>query len=249
MEITPQLQGLGLEDREIKIYLALLELAESTVLPIAKKAGIKRTYAYDILDSLIKKGLVSYIEKNGRRHYIAEDPKKIEHMLKEKLERFRDVLPEIRSIYNHAAGKPKVRFYEGAENFKQLYEEIAHTNEYASIASPDHFYNLLGKEYLDHLTDNIIKNKTKVRELFTYSYNDLHFAKRYQKGLQEVRLLPENFEIDTDILLFKDKLILFSFKDNIHAISIEGSAIIDAHWKLFNLLWNATKPGEADIKL
>ncbi len=246
MNLVTTLEEIGLEEREVKVYLALLELNESTVLPIATKAGIKRTYTYDILESLQKKGLVSYIAKNGRRRYIAEDPKKLEQILKDRLERFRDVLPEIRSVYNQHTTKPIVRFYEGAENVKPLYEELAHTTEFATFASPDHFYDFLGKEYVSYLTKNIVKNKTRARELLTYSYTEVHFAKEYQPPLQEVRLLPEALELNTDMILLPKKLILVSFEGGdkgVHAISIEGSSIVDAHQKMFDLVWSATGKG------
>lgn len=240
MELIETLQSAGLEEREVRIYLALLELDESTVLPIAQKAGIKRTYAYDILDSLQKKGLVSYVEKNGRRRYVAEDPKKIEELLKTRLQQFKEVLPEINSIYNRDVNKPKIRFFEGPEAVKPLYEELAHCKEYASLASADHFYDLLGTEYINYLTKNIVKNKTHARELLAHSYVEVHFEKLYTKPLQEVRLLPADMEIDTDMLLFPGKLVLISYHGTVHAISIEGSSIIDTHQKMFDLLWKAT---------
>ncbi len=249
MELLNVLQEIGLEEREVKIYLALLELDESTVLPIATKAGIKRTYTYDILEALQNKGLVSYIEKNGRRRYSAEDPKKLESMLKERLEHFRELLPEIRSIYNKATNKPKVRFYEGTAAVKELYEELAHVKEYASIASPDHFYELLGKDYIDYLTKNILKNKTRGRELFVHSYVEVHFEKQYHAPLQEVRWLPPDVEIDTDMFIFPNKLVLISYRGTTHAISIEESSIIDTHRKMFDLLWAATPPGRPEIKI
>lgn len=243
MELVESLKDIGLEEREVKIYLALLELGESTVLPVAQKSDIKRTYAYDVLDSLMKKGLVSYVEKNGRRRYAAEDPKKIDQILRDRLAHFRDVLPEIMTIFNRSINKPKVRFYEGSDNIRGLYEEFAHVKEYVSLASPDHFYDLLGKPYLDYLTTNILKNKTKVRELFAQSYTEVHFQKRYVKGLQEMRLLPPEIELDTDLTIFdRQKLVLISYAGVPHAISIEGSTIIDTHLKMFDLLWAATSP-------
>jgi len=215
MELESTLQEIGLEEREIKVYLALLELDESTVLPIATKAGVKRTYTYDILSDLIKKGLVTYVEKNGRRRYIAEDPKQLDTMLKERLQRFHEVLPELKSLYNRNANKPKVRFFEGKEQVATLYDELGEATEYASLASPDHFYELLGTEYLDKLTTKIVRKKIKVRELFAHSYSEVHFEKQYTKGVQEVRLLPAEVEIDTDMLIF-------------------------THKKMFDLLWAAT---------
>lgn len=247
VKLTNILTDIGLEEREARVYLATLELNQSTVLPIATKAGIKRTYTYDILESLQKKGLVAYVEQKGRRRYSAEDPAKLEEMLKTKLQSFRDVLPEIRTIYNRSTNKPKVRFYEGADAVKPLYEELAHTKEYASLASPDHFIDLLGDQYIHYLTKNIIKNGTRGRELFTHSYTEIFFENEYKKPLQEIRWLAPEIELDTDLLLFPGKLILISYHGTVHAIVIEGSSIIDTHKVMFDLLWAATPPGKPKI--
>ncbi len=244
MEIATVLTEIGLEEREARVYLACLELNQSTVLPIATKAGIKRTYTYDILESLQKKGLVAYVEQKGRRRYSAEDPAKLENILKTRLQSFRDVLPEIRSIYNRSTSKPKVRFYEGQEAVRPLYEELAHTKEYASLASPDHFFELLGNEYIHYLTKHIVKNGTRGRELFVHSYSEIFFENDYAKPLQEIRWLSPDIELDTDMLLLPGKLILISYSGTVHAIVIEGSSIIDTHRVMFDLLWASTPPGK-----
>ncbi len=46
------LRSLGLTDKEIKVYLASLQLGVSLVQKIASTAGLNRTSAYDLLKSL-----------------------------------------------------------------------------------------------------------------------------------------------------------------------------------------------------
>ena len=66
MEIQEILKEIVLSDKEAKVYLSVLELGESTVLPISKKSEYKRTYCYDILSDLVEKNLVSYVVKKGK---------------------------------------------------------------------------------------------------------------------------------------------------------------------------------------
>ena len=47
-----KLEQIGLDPKEAKVYLAMLELGETTVARIAQKSKIKRTTAYDLVDSL-----------------------------------------------------------------------------------------------------------------------------------------------------------------------------------------------------
>jgi len=79
-----ELEKLGLNDKESKAYLALLELGEGNIGKIAKKSGIRRTTVYDVIESLLKKGLISSSRKNKRVVYLAEAPRKLEQDLEEK---------------------------------------------------------------------------------------------------------------------------------------------------------------------
>ena len=61
MEEVSILEDLGLSKREAKAYLALLELGSTTVGEIIKKTDIPSSKIYEVLDRLMKKGLVSYV--------------------------------------------------------------------------------------------------------------------------------------------------------------------------------------------
>ncbi|HEY1074282.1 MAG TPA: helix-turn-helix domain-containing protein [Patescibacteria group bacterium] len=240
MDLVQSLQEIGLQEREIKIYLALLELGESTVLPLSKQSGIKRTYCYDILPLLQEKGLVSFIERNGRRHYSAEDPAKIEQLLKGRLERFIGILPDLRSIYGQSPNKPRVRYYEGDDVGKEIVDELARSKSFDAISSPDHLNKYIGKSLLEELAVQMVKRGTVSRELYTRGALPVTWPKLYKKPLQEVRYLPEGVTMQNDILIYGKKLVLISYEQQVHGLVIEGSAIVDAHKQLFELLWKST---------
>ena len=58
------LRNIGLSEGEITIYSALLDLGKAPVNKIHEKVGIERRNIYDILNKLIERGLVSYINEN-----------------------------------------------------------------------------------------------------------------------------------------------------------------------------------------
>src|SRR5947207_3207517 len=55
--MIPQLTGLGLTSYEAKAYLALLRRDSSTASQVARLAGVPRQRVYDVLASLVGKGL------------------------------------------------------------------------------------------------------------------------------------------------------------------------------------------------
>ena len=60
-----KLEKLGFSPKEADVYISLLELGSAVVSDVAKKAGINRSTAYVLLESLEKKGFVSVSEKDN----------------------------------------------------------------------------------------------------------------------------------------------------------------------------------------
>ncbi len=84
MTTTEALQNLGLNEKEAKVYLASLELGYASVQSIAKKADINRATAYFIIEGLMKKGLMTQIEKDKKTFFAAEDPKSLRLIIERK---------------------------------------------------------------------------------------------------------------------------------------------------------------------
>ena len=57
------LEQLGLSQREISIYLALLKLGTASIRDIASQTEINRGTTYETLKDLARKGIVSYFPK------------------------------------------------------------------------------------------------------------------------------------------------------------------------------------------
>src|SRR3989344_338048 len=142
-ELPTTLHSLGFSEKEATVYVAILELGHGTVTEIARKAGINRTTGYDILDSLANKGIVNVTGKEPRQEYAAEPPesvisylKKEVEIAKERIARAETLIPQLRSV--HATqNRPRIKFYEGSDGLKQVYEDTLTSTEpiraYANI--------------------------------------------------------------------------------------------------------------------
>ena len=129
------LLALNFSEKEANVYLALLELGKGTVSQIGRKANINRTTGYNILSQLVQKGLVSISGKEPKQEYVAESPDKIKQYLKEEVKKNEEYLtqadkaiPALKSIHN-VKGRPQVRFYEGKEGIKEIYEDTLTSHE------------------------------------------------------------------------------------------------------------------------
>lgn len=230
----------GLNEREASAYLALLELGESSVSQVGLRSGIERTYCYDILESLVKKDLANVLEKNGRRRYLAADPKTLTRLLEQRLAVVREGMPELQAHQNTDGQRPTVRFYEGQAAINNLYQELLVAKEYDAIVSPAALYQAMG-EQIDLFAVQVVARGTKARELVTAESGLPEYARHFKKPLQEARLLPKTVSISTDTLIFENKVVSVAYTPVPHAIVTEGSEIVATQKALFEFMWRAAK--------
>lgn len=239
------LKEIGLSDRESSVYLAVLELGASSVSPIAKKSGYNRSYCYDILSALVERSLVSFIIKNGRRRYKAEDPDKIFYKLNNNLIMYKSILPQLHSLYNiSVGGKPKVSFYEGVEEIFSLYEQIEGSKQFDAIGSPSYIEKYIGK-YFNKITSKIFTKDIIVRELNPQGSPMVPYLTSYIQPYHERRFLEGVTELKTDMMIYKNKLSLISYGETPHAVVIEDSSIVETQRILFDIIWKNTPKSDS----
>jgi len=240
---TPQesLKIIGLNEKETAIYLAALELGQETVSHIAKKADIKRPTAYLILDALQKRGLVNAISKGKQTLYGAEEPQKLMGFVAQKERALRNILPYLEAIHNKRIAKPRVRFYEGREGLKRIYEEGFKTKEMRFWGSMESIV----KEFRDVVEWFIsLSHKTKLRtyDLLTNTPEDHAFAKRVIRPGYDVRFFPKDLFISTDSMIFENKVSIIAFAPEPHGLIIESEDIARSFRSLWELAWRGATP-------
>lgn len=126
-----ELQLFGLAEKEAKVYIAILELGTGTVQEISQKSGINRATTYIQIDSLMRRGLISSVDKDKKSVFMAEKPQRLLEILqneKEKIEslenKFTALMPDFEAIYNVLADRPRVRFFGGVAGLDIVRNEI-----------------------------------------------------------------------------------------------------------------------------
>jgi len=82
---TQILEDLGLTNAEIRVYVALLELGSSSAGKIIEKSGLQNSVVHRALNSLIEKGLISYIKEGKRTLMVVNCTSRCKPEEKEKL--------------------------------------------------------------------------------------------------------------------------------------------------------------------
>ena len=83
-----------------------------------KKTGLHRVLIYDALESLIKKGLASYVIKENIKYFQAADPQRLLNFIEEKQEQAKSIIPELALLQTQSHKKQTVSIYEGIKGLK-----------------------------------------------------------------------------------------------------------------------------------
>lgn len=247
-----QLQQFGLDEKEAKVYLALLELGPAPIPNIARKSGVKRTSVYDILERLIKLGFVTMMTKKKHRVYSAEEPEKIKKFwleqqkeTKEKIQDLDKILPELKSLFNISAIlRPKIKFFEGIEEIKKVFEDIliCKNKEYWYITSRKKLKELVGEEYLNEFVKKRAAAKIKIYSLRTETDKlEDKYLRQHKKELREVCYLPEGIDFNNTIVVYDNKVAIFSSKKENYGFIVESDELVGTMMTLIKILWATYK--------
>ncbi len=239
--------SIGFSEKEALVYLALLELGKRTVSPIARKSGINRTTVYDILESLISKGLVSISGKEPLQEYVAESPDKILKKIQDEIEtkqqellQAQNLVPQLKSLHN-ITDRPKVMFYEGMKGVEQVYEDTLASHEtilaYANVnemhkALPDYF-----PKYYKRRTNKGIH----IKAIVPSNEAGVERAGKDAEEARESALVPaDKVYFSPEINIYDNKVMIASWKEKL-GIIIESKEISAAMKTIYNLAWAEAK--------
>ena len=239
-----QLEDAGLNETEAKIYLAALELGETSVSRIATKSGVKRTTVYLSMENLMKKGLMSAIKKDGKINYFAEDPRNLEQIMEERKKRIARLMPQLLSFTNLIDRKPTIRYFEETAGIKEVLKDVLNypKNEACIMYSDSYITDFETTFFSDYYIPERIKKRIFVRKLLTQSEKLSAIDRTNVSLLQKTRFLPkETFNMEIEILIYgNDKVSIISFEEKI-ALIIESQKIHSSLKSIFETMWSIAK--------
>lgn len=251
MDIEP-LRKLGLTDGEIRVYLALVRLGESTSGPLVDESGISVSKVYTILDRLAKKGLTSHIVKRKTKYFKAADPDRLSVYLQEK----------------EAELKEQESTLKGMISLLKLEQQTAITSETAQV-----YEGLKGLQTARERTLKIMKKgdemwiigiaRTPYEGPMTPYFKEYH-QRRYEKGirckylydeyarkpygetsatypLSEVRYLPEDLITHAWMEIYADTVTIGINKGRSFSVVIQNQEVANSFKTYAQLLWSLGK--------
>lgn len=245
MSLVAHLRNIGLEDKEARVYLAMLELGPSTVLEIAAKAEVTRPTAYVIIETLKKKGLVSTQTRGKKQIFMGESPEQIkvnldkeEKLIEQRKEELKQVMPDLESFFKSKGSKPEVRYFEGVDGLLKIQEEFlkCRSKQIFGISTMDETLKMFPK-HKENYIDRRIQLGIKSRLIYTAEQPVL--PERDESALRETKYIsPQLFKFQSDITIFDNNVAISSLRGNVGGTIITSSDIAESFKALFELIWN-----------
>ncbi len=240
---TSIFEDLGLTHAEIKVYLALLQFGSSTAGPILEKSGLQNSVVHRALNSLIEKGLISFILEGKRKVYQATNPEYFYEFIEDKKANFERILPELKEKQEKAKEKERAMIYKGKKGINEIYIKLLNSGgrEYNTFGGGKRVtYDIMGEDWWYSLHTKRIARKIKARQVFDETIRQ--FGEQLNKRpLSKVRFLSQEFEQLTETVICGDYVAIVMFTEKPYGLLIEDKAVVEGYKKYFEELWKIAK--------
>lgn len=244
------LEDIGLTRGEVRVYLTLLRVGETTTGKIVDEAGISSGKIYEILEKLSKKGLTSSITKDKTKYFSAASPKRIldymrekEEALKRKEEELQKEIPLIMKAFRDKESSHETRFFRGVRGIRNALEEVMD-----DVGAKDKLAAMGIRAFKDRKFNDIwrawnvrrLKKGMYCRGIFTDDTSaDVRKSDywNYYKSLRmsDVRLLKGI--TPSSIGIFGKYVLFLSYEDEPSCLVIKDHGISKSMMSFFESLW------------
>lgn len=241
-ELAQILSKIGLSENEAAVYLAALSLGATGALQIARQTTIKRATVYNVITALQQKGLMNIEVKGFKKRFVAERPEKLEFLLNHQRELLQSALPDLTSLYDLKGEEGTIRYYEGLNAVKTVYESLlkdvkAH-DDYLILSDLSQWLNLDEKYFLDFL-----RRRAKLPLNIRMMAVDSDIARQHKKiektFNEAIRILPPGTKLSTNLVVIPKKVVIHQLTEPVFAIVIENPNIVRMHREQFEIMWKA----------
>lgn len=243
-KIITQLIQAGLSEKEALVYHAALSQGPTTVLKLSRQSNLKRATVYTVIDSLMDEGLMRIDESGIKKVYVAESPEYLQNVMERKLNDFRSVIPDLKSLHERSGKDKIIKTYEGLaplENISQTLMDQTKRGDYRYFIGGDVGWKDVDSKVQEKYFKWRERISLDVKLLFQDSERAKHHEKMSALLCHEVRVLPKKMKLSSDIIITPRLLVLSKLSSPASAIVIEDSEIIETYRELFLFMWDSIK--------
>lgn len=262
-DVSPQLRQVlsefGLSPAETQVYLQSLALGPRSATVLAQKAGLKRGTTYNVLSSLLEKGIAQEYVRGGVKQFVCNSPEKLlgaldqrMHSMRALSEKLRLVLPELEQIQRPLASSPKVRFFQGMEGIREAMDELLSTGEKqirAVFDLRDNWTTHGGASYpwVQKFIERRVELGIRYYGIVNHWNPDDYIIREQASQLRELRLAP-GMEFPAELMICGHQVVLLSPLSERMGIFIDSASIASTLWNMHVLLWSSLGAGQEPLQ-
>jgi len=243
-DILDVLQAVGLDEKQSQLYMAGLQLGTAPASDYAKATGINRITSYNLLEELVHRGYFTVVKKVRSKWYAPVSPEYVALEARKNVQALERALPELRSLQGSTYRKPRVRFFEGWEGVRHVYEDtLTCESELLNFANSS-----VVREFWPNYDDEYVSERVKQGiRLRGISPNDSVGRQVHgddKAKLREIRLVPANdFDFTNEINIYDHKVAICSFDSGLKGdrdmfgVIIESKEVAETQRQIFEMAW------------
>jgi sugar-specific transcriptional regulator TrmB len=240
MNISEALSVLGLNDKQIAVYTALLQLGKGSAYSIADKSGLKRPTTYVILSELIDKGLAERVPRARKKLYRPTSPEEAFGVAEERLSMAKEKLPELLAMTKGAETKVNVLYFEGLKGIKQVMEYKRDEDKGKEIlgfyaTSKDLPQEL--QDFFEEWNNKNVKRKITMRGIVPDHDSLTYYRESDARHGRSMKVVPHS-EFSSEVAIdISDNIVRIHDYKNLQGIAIENGDVARTMREIFEMVW------------
>lgn len=234
------LASAGLTDGQAQLYYAGLKLASAPASEYAKKTGFNRITAYNMLEEMVRQGTFTLVKKTRGKWYSPIAPEYLAVDARKNADALQRSLPELRSLQGNRERKPHVRFFEGWEGVRRIYDDTLTAKSeilnFANSAVVRRYWPTYDEEYVAER----VKRGVHLRGIAPDDLMGRRVHGEDRKKMREIRLVPaKDFDFTNEINVYDSKVAICSFASSpqMFGVIIESREVAETQRQIFEMAW------------
>ena len=239
-DLFPTLRAVGFDEKEAQLYLAGLHLNSAPASDYAKSAGLNRITTYNMLEDLVHRGYFTIERKARGKWYVPVAPEYLAVEARKSADALQRALPELRSLRGNSERRPHVRFFEGWDGVRRVYEDtLTAKSELLNFAN-----SALVRESWPAYDEEYVAERVRRNIHLRGIAPDDAVGRRVHGGdkghLREIRLVPaKDFDFTNEINIYDSKVAICSLASSpqMFAVIIESREVAETQRQIFEMAW------------
>lgn len=236
-DIENVLENIGLNHNETLVYIDLVKNGSSTALEISKRTKIHRSNVYDSIRSLVEKGFVFEVLREGSKHFYAMEPEKLMDYLIQREEQVETIIKELKSFSKESI-QESVSVTKGIFGLREALQDLLREGEeIKAYGVSRQFMESVGEGFLEEFHRKRIMKKIVMKEIYNKALEKHTNQEEYFKS----KHLSRKYDSKVTTIISGNTVLLVVFDFPISIIRIISNEISTTYANYFEILWTKAK--------